>query len=73
MTMEQIRQKYNVPAKRGVVVKVGKYLTGKIVGSYGLYLRIRIFDPDFGWNKYVGSYHPTWQISYPENLKEASA
>lgn len=67
MTMQQIRDKYSVPAKRGMIVNVGKYLTGKIVGSDGLYLRIKIFDPDIGWHKYGGSYHPTWQITYPKS------
>ena len=68
MTMEQIRQKYNVPAKRGMTVGVGKHLTGKITGAYGLYLRIKILDPDIGWHKYCGSYHPTWQITYPNDV-----
>ena len=65
MSMELIRQKYNVPAKRGIEVEVENNMKGKIVGSYGLYLRIKIFDPDIGWQKYIGSYHPTWKIKYP--------
>ena len=62
MTMEQIRQKYNVPAKRGMEVSIGKFMKGKIVGSMGLYLRIRVFD-QVG----IGSYHPTWKITYPKS------
>lgn len=60
--MEQIRQKYNVPAKRGMTVGVGKYTKGKIIGSQGMYLRIKVYD-QVG----IGTYHPTWQITYPND------
>lgn len=60
MTIEQIRKKYGVPAKRGMVVEVENGMKGKIVGSYGLYLQIRVFD-----RTGISSYHPTWKIKYP--------
>lgn len=59
MSMKQIRDKYNVPAKRGMIVGVGNDMKGVIVGSYGLYLRIRVYG-DVG----ISTYHPTWQITY---------
>lgn len=60
MTMKQIRDKYKVPAKRGMEVTIGD-MKGKIVGAKGLYLRIRFHD-----DPYIHSYHPTDQITYPE-------
>lgn len=65
MTMKQIRKKYRVPAKRGMIVCVGDDMKGKIIGSRGFYLRIKIIDPDLGIRKYAGTYHPTDKILYP--------
>ena len=62
MTMEQIRQKYNVPAKRGMEVDFENNMKGRIVGSSGLYLRIRVYDTTG-----IGTYHPTWKITYPKS------
>ena len=62
MTMERIRDKYNVPAKSGMEVGVGKFMKGRIVSSSGLYLRIRVYDTTG-----IGTYHPTWQITYPND------
>ena len=51
--MDYVRRMYGVPAKRGGLVRYeGK--TGKIVGSRGNYLRIRLDG-----EKRIRSYHPT--------------
>ena len=58
MSLNYIREFYNVPAKRGMSVLVqGK--KGIIVGARHQYLRIRIEG-----EKKIGSYHPTWEIEY---------
>ena len=63
--MKQIRQKYNVPAKRGMEVEVEHNMKGKIVASQGLYLRIRVYDRNG-----ISTYNPTWHIKYPEGKVE---
>ena len=56
-TMDYIRKYYNVPAKCGMdVIANGK--RGVIIGSYNSYLRIKLE------NKFVGLFHPTWNIEY---------
>jgi hypothetical protein len=59
MSMQYIRETYNVPAKRGGRVRyAGKYC-GTITGARGAHLRIRL-DRDGR----VRLYHPTWEIEY---------
>lgn len=63
MSMEQIRRTYGVPAKRGA--RVGFNPTGAresrgvIVGSRGMYLRVR-----WDLEGRTVSLHPTWCIKY---------
>ena len=59
MTMKQIRDKYNVPAKRGMLVELENNMKGIIVGSHKLYLRIKVFDRNG-----ISTYHPTWKVKY---------
>lgn len=63
MSMEYIRNHYNVPAKRGGRVKFGDR-EGTIIGSHGAKLRIKL-DGDT-WSRL---YHPTWDIEYMDQLK----
>lgn len=63
MSMEYIRKTYNVPAKRGGMVKVissykGIEFDGVITGSKGARLRISINK------RRSGLYHPTDNIVY---------
>ncbi len=58
MSMESIRQKYNVPAKRGMDV-IAQGRKGVIVGSKGLYLRVRVEG-----EKNIISFHPEWEMEY---------
>lgn len=60
MSMKQIRGKYNIPAKRGMEVEVENGMKGKIVGSQGMYVKIRVYD-----RTGISTYHPTWNITYP--------
>ena len=56
--MDYIRNYYKVPAKKGGRVEYeGK--PGTIVGSRNAYLLIRLDG-----EKEVGSYHPTYNITY---------
>jgi hypothetical protein len=58
MSMNYIRDTYKVPAKRGTrVIACGKL--GKIIGSRGGYLRIKI-DTE----KKPLLFHPTWNVVY---------
>jgi len=64
MSIEQIRQTRNVPAKVGGRIRYsgsadGVTLEGTIVGGKNGYLQIRL-DGD----KYVRNYHPTWKLEY---------
>ena len=57
MTMQYIRETYNVPAKRGAcVIANGK--KGVIVGSRGPHLRIKLEDG------IIRIFHPTWNMQY---------
>lgn len=56
--MSYIRTIYNVPAKRGGMVKY-RGLLGKITGASGPYLLIRLHG-----EKRSGRYHPTWELQY---------
>lgn len=62
MSMDYIRETYNVPAKRGGRVEYlasdGELMEGTITGSSGAYLLIRL---DGG---HSGRYHPTWALKY---------
>ena len=67
MTMEQARQYYKVPAKRGgrVLYTGGESPRyGTIRSAKGHYLRIQL-DGD----KHAGYYHPTWEIEYLTDQK----
>lgn len=62
MSLEYIRECYNVPARRWGCVEYndkGTPRQGMILGSLGPYLRIRL-DGD----KHVGNYHPTDNLKY---------
>jgi hypothetical protein len=62
MSMEYIRRRYCVPARRGrrVVYTGGSiHKNGTIVGSDGSRLRVRMDDT----NK-IGTYHPSWEMQY---------
>lgn len=54
------RDYYNVPAKRGMKILYGTTM-GTIVGSKGVYLRIRLDGEDS-----IKSYHPKNLITYLE-------
>lgn len=68
MSMESIRNRYNVPAKRGMEVKIvsrpsdEEIITAKIVGSKGSYLRLLLPSA-----RKSGLYHPTDSIEYPKD------
>jgi len=65
MSIDKIRKKYNIPAKRGGRVKytgdhngkVTKY--GTIKSARGGYLKILIDG-----EKTARTFHPTWEIEY---------
>lgn len=60
MSAQYVRDYYRVPAKRGMRIKAcGK--PGTIVGFDGQYLRVRLDG-----QKRVSTWHPTWEIDYPE-------
>lgn len=64
MSIAQIRESRNVPAKRGGRVRYtgsadGAPRDGVIVGGRNGYLQIRL-DGD----KHAGNYHPTWKLEY---------
>lgn len=61
MTMKLIRDIYNVPAKRGMKIKVGGRVA-TILSARNCRLRIE-FDDEPGT---VYSTHPTYQVEYPE-------
>ena len=58
MSIEYIRDHYNVPAKQGGNV-IWQGRKGVIVGSRNAYLRIRIVD-----EKTTILIHPTWEVEY---------
>lgn len=62
MSLEYIRQTYNVPAKRGARVAYtgnGRRQLGEITGAQGAHLLIRIIG-----EKVAHAYHPTWKLEY---------
>lgn len=63
MSMEYVRTCYGVPAKRGMEVEYlahdGELMRGRIVGSSGGRLRIRL-----GNNKRAMSFHPAYRLDY---------
>ncbi|HHF7341033.1 TPA: hypothetical protein ACPSKZ_000700 [Legionella anisa] len=65
MTMAYIRSKYNVPARKGVQVKVGDKL-GVITGTHGFLLMI-LLDGD----KHATPHHPTYEIEYCYKSQES--
>lgn len=63
MSMEYIREHWQVPAKRGMRIKFrGRPAT--ITGSRDALLLVRFDDDD----KWLGPMrvHPTWEIEWPE-------
>jgi hypothetical protein len=67
MSMQNIRDCYGVPAKRGapVMTEAG---AGVITGSRGQYLRIRLYG-----DRRSKIYHPTWRIEYVGSADDPSA
>ena len=60
MSMEEIRRKRGVPAKRGMrIYDRYKKDFGTIKGSRGGYLQIQLDR-----NSFAVSYHPTWKLDY---------
>jgi hypothetical protein len=63
MSMEYIRETYNVPAKRGARVEYlagdGELMEGTITGTSGPYLLVKLDGA-----KHPGRYHPTWALKY---------
>lgn len=59
MSMQYIRDRYNVPAKRGMRVTVDGE-AGVIVGTVNAHLRVK-----FGDAKHSTPCHPTWRVTYP--------
>ena len=62
MSMQYIRDYYGVPAKRGGRVRYMGDKTGKITGTKGPHLRIRLDG-----EKVIHSYHPRWNIEYEDS------
>lgn len=62
MSMQQIRDRYGVPAKRGARVEF-EGRPGTIVSSRGHHLGIRL-DGD----RIVLPYHPLWHIDYLDGI-----
>lgn len=62
MSMEYVRNRYGVPAKRGArVVADGK--PGTIVAARGGHLRIRLDG-----ERHTGSWHPLWKMDYGDGV-----
>ena len=62
MSMQYIRNAYNVPAKRGARVEYTGEISpsvGTITGSEGARIRVRMDG-----EAYTGIYHPTWEMRY---------
>ena len=64
MSLDYIRECYGVPAKRGMTI-IAQGRKGTIVGARNAYLRVRLEG-----EKDVLSFHPTWEIEYPEIKEE---
>jgi len=69
--MARIRRYYGVPAKRGMTVTYGMDggLKCLIVGSKNDRLIIRPMMADGTWSRRKSYIHPTWRVSYPQNVK----
>ncbi|NKG22224.1 hypothetical protein [Paeniglutamicibacter terrestris] len=67
MSMQYIRQRYAVPAKRGARIRytgMGENKVGSIVSAVrGAHLKVRFDDGTFGY------FHPTWEIEYLDAAK----
>lgn len=62
MSIDYIRRSYKVPAKVGGFVRCTRTgRIGKITGTRGPYLRIKMDDA-----KTARSFHPTWELEYIE-------
>ena len=66
MSMERIRKRYGVPAKRGSRVRYtgngsDKAMYGTITSARGHHLRIRLDG-----QKVPHIFHPTWELQYLE-------
>lgn len=66
MSMEHLRDQYDVPAKRGGRIRYtgnpdGKPVDGTITGTDGPHLRARLDG-----NKHTYCFHPTWKLEYLE-------
>lgn len=62
MSLQYIRDAYQVPAKRGgrvVYSGNGRDVSGVITGACGGWLRIRLDGDNFSCK-----FHPTWNIKY---------
>lgn len=70
MSMDSIRKRYGVPARRGgrvrYMVRAGVYREGRITSADGDRLVI-VIDGD----KRGHRYHPTWHMEYLPSLAEA--
>lgn len=67
MSMQSVRQYYNVPAKRGMRIKMDgrpATITGTTRGP--MYLRVRFDDSP----KITEPIHPTWEVEYPNRDNE---
>lgn len=61
--MQSIRDRYNVPAKRGARIVYsgdGSVAAGTIVAARGHYLRVRFDDVP----NEIATLHPTWEVSF---------
>lgn len=67
MSMEQIRDRYGVPAKRGARVAF-EGRPGVITRSRGHHLRIRLDG-----ERQSRVYHPLWNIDYGDGIDHAAA
>lgn len=66
-SLDYVRWKYGVPAKRGMRVRADGKL-GTITNGDGQYIRVRIDG-----EKQSGSWHPTWNMEYePEEASDAN-
>ena len=62
MSMDYVRNRYGVPAKRGKrVIANGK--PGTIVAARGGHLCIRLDG-----EKHTGRWHPTWEMDYGDGI-----
>lgn len=62
MSLEWIRKRYAVPAKRGMRVEYtggGTKALGTIRGARGGYLSIKLDS-----SKHARAFHPTWELRY---------